>query len=387
MGPLPQMNRYSQGDKSKGGTLNLRVEVRAGALWLRVNLGAEKEYAYALVKTSHPQLKSLLKRVYAGLPYNAELMLKEGKLFAHFSWSEALPPPVHTKENGVLGIDVNRDPYHLALAVVFPDGNLLRHLTLPLEEVDSAPNKGAKELLLLGPLPQVNRWKIAHQVVATAEEHRVALATERLKYLRKSKRGDGTGRRFRRKEHRFAYRALLEKIHTLAQKRGVEALEVDPPGHLHDRDAQVRSPAFPVQRHRRRPRDREKGSGVRREAPQGLRSPSPGRILPRPRRGVPPKPLPGAREAQGGGGEPLPQARAFPGDGEGPPSAFPSLCLSELAREPVEEDRRKELPRRPSLAGPEGRPLPSSSSGARCRGIFPPSSPSFWDRGRGGREA
>jgi len=74
----------------------------------------------------------------------------------------------------------------------------------------------------------VNRWKVAHQVVAVAEEHSVALATERLEHLRKSKRGDGTGRRFRRKEHRFAYRAFLEKIHSLAQKRGVEALEVDP---------------------------------------------------------------------------------------------------------------------------------------------------------------
>ena len=213
------MNRYSQGDKSKGGNLNLRVEVRAGALWLRVNLGAEKEYAYALVKTSHPQLKSLLEGIHSGLPYNAELRLKEGKLYAHLSWSEALPPPVHTRENGVLGIDVNSDPYHLVLAVVFPDGNLKRHLTLPLEEVDRAPNKGAKELLL---------WKVAHQVVAVAEGYNVALATERLKYLRKSKRGDGTGRRFRRKGHRFAYRALLEKIHSLAQKRGVEVVEVNP---------------------------------------------------------------------------------------------------------------------------------------------------------------
>jgi hypothetical protein len=65
---------------------------------------------------------------------------------------------------------VNGDPYHLALAVVSPDGNLKRHLTLSLEEVDRAPNKGAKELAL---------WKVAHQVVALAEEHGVAIATEK----------------------------------------------------------------------------------------------------------------------------------------------------------------------------------------------------------------
>jgi IS605 OrfB family transposase len=114
---------------------------------------------------------------------------------------------------------VNGDPYHLALAVVSPDGNLRRYLTFSLEEVDRAPNKGAKELVL---------WKIAHQVVALAEEHGVAIATERLKHLRKSRRGDGSGRSFRRKQHRFAYRSLLQKIHSLARKRGVEVLEVNP---------------------------------------------------------------------------------------------------------------------------------------------------------------
>jgi IS605 OrfB family transposase len=209
---------YSRGDSTKKGNANLRLEPQKDALWLRVNLG-NGAYVRALVQTSHPHLKALLQRAYASLPYNVTLRLKDGKVYAHFTWSEVLPPPVHTKANGVLGIDANGDPYHLALAVVSPDGNLKRHLTLSLEEVDRAPNKGAKELAL---------WKVAHQVVALAEEHGVAIATEKLKYLRKSRRGDGTGRSFRRKQHRFAYRALLEKIHSLAQKRGVEVLEVSP---------------------------------------------------------------------------------------------------------------------------------------------------------------
>ena len=147
------------------------------------------------------------------------LRLEEGKVYAHFTWSEEVPPPVHTRANGILGADVNGGPYHLALVAVSPDGNLVRYFTLSLEEVDQAPNKGAKELAL---------WKIAHQVVALAEKHGVAIATEKLKYLRKSRRGDGHGRHFRRKQHRFAYRALLEKIHSLARKRGVEVLEVSP---------------------------------------------------------------------------------------------------------------------------------------------------------------
>jgi IS605 OrfB family transposase len=209
---------YSRGDAAKKGNANLRLESRDGALWLRINL-ANGGHVQALVKTAHPQLNALRERAYASLPYNVTLRLKDGKVYAHFTWSEGVPPPVHTKANGVLGIDVNGDPYHLALAVVGKDGNLIRHLTLSLEEVDRASNKGAKELAL---------WKVAHQVVALAEEHGVAIATERLKYLRKSRRGDGSGRSFRRKQHRFAYRALLEKIHSLARKRGVEVLEVNP---------------------------------------------------------------------------------------------------------------------------------------------------------------
>jgi IS605 OrfB family transposase len=209
---------YSRGDAAKKGSANLRLEPQGDALWLRVNLG-NGAYVHALVRTSHPQREALLQRAYASLPYNVALQLEDGKVYALFTWSEGVPPPVHTKANGVLGIDVNSDPYHLALAVVGKDGNLIRHLTLSLEEVDRAPNKGAKELLL---------WKVAHQVVAVAEEHGVAIATEELKRLRKSRRGDGSGRHFRRKQHRFAYRSLLAKVHSLARKRGVEVLEVNP---------------------------------------------------------------------------------------------------------------------------------------------------------------
>jgi IS605 OrfB family transposase len=209
---------YSRGDATKKGNANLRLEPKDGALWLRVNLG-DGGHVYALVKTSHPQLKALIERAYSSFPYNVTLQLKQGKVYALFSWREVLPSPVHTREDGILGIDINSDPYHLALAVVGKDGNLVRHLVLSLEEVDRAPNKGTRELIL---------WKIAHQVVAIAEEHVFAIATERLKHLRKSKRGDGSGRAFRRKQHRFAYRSLLDKIHALARKRGVEVLEVNP---------------------------------------------------------------------------------------------------------------------------------------------------------------
>ncbi|KOX88937.1 hypothetical protein BVI061214_02360 [Thermus aquaticus] len=133
---------YSRGDATKKGNANLRLESRDGALWLRVNLG-NSAHVQALVKTSHPQLKALIERAYAFLPYNVTLQLKDGKVYAHFTWSEGVPPPVHTKANGVLGIDVNADPYHLALAVVGKDGNLIRHLTLSLVDADNASGSGS----------------------------------------------------------------------------------------------------------------------------------------------------------------------------------------------------------------------------------------------------
>lgn len=210
---------YSRGDRSKGGNLNLRLVVRDGALWLRINLGEEGRYAWALVRTSHPRLHELLARVYAEEPYHVELTLREGRVYAVFTWEEALPPITLTKEQGVLALDVNADPYHIALAVVNPDGSLRRYLTLSLEAVDRVPNRGARELLL---------WQVAHQIVSLAWEEGVAIATERLKYLPKGRRGDGSGRYFRRKAHRFAYRSLLKKVHILAQRKGIQSLEVDP---------------------------------------------------------------------------------------------------------------------------------------------------------------
>ncbi|WP_038043915.1 IS200/IS605 family accessory protein TnpB-related protein [Thermus tengchongensis] len=218
---------YARGDRSKGGNLNLRLVVRERSLfgaptpqmnlWLRVNLG--DRYAWALVKTSHPRLQELLSRVYAHEPYNVELALREGRVYALFSWEEELPPLSLTQEGGVLALDVNADPYHLALAVVNPDGSLRRHLTLSLEEVDRAKNRGAKEIAL---------WRMAHRIVSLAQEEGVAIATERLKHLPKGRRGDGSGRRFRRQAHRFAYRSLLGKVHALARKKGIQSLEVNP---------------------------------------------------------------------------------------------------------------------------------------------------------------
>jgi len=208
---------YCRGN-SRVGNPNLKLLFKDGALYLRINVGQGK-YVEALVQTSHPDLGKLVQRALLNRYYNVELTLKDGKIYANFTWEEEAPTVVHGKRNGVLALDLNAHPYHIALALTDKHGNLKHYFTIPLNEVDRAPNRGAKETLL---------WMVAHEVTDFAVANGVAIATENLKYLRKSRRGDGSGRRFRGIQHRFAYASLLRKIHTLALKKGIQIIQVDP---------------------------------------------------------------------------------------------------------------------------------------------------------------
>jgi len=208
---------YCRGN-SRVGNPNLKLLLKDGALYLRINVG-KGNHVEALVKTSHPNLGKLVQRALLNQYYNVELTLRDGKIYAQFTWQEEAPQVTHTKQNGVLGLDLNAHPYHIALALTDRHGNLKHHFTIPLNEVDRAPNRGAKETLL---------WMVAHEVTDFAVANGVAIATENLKRLRKSRRGDGSGRRFRGIQHRFAYASLLRKIHTLALKKGIQVIQVDP---------------------------------------------------------------------------------------------------------------------------------------------------------------
>ena len=69
-----------------------------------------------------------------------------------------------------------------------------------------------------------NFWKTAHGIVEIAKQHGVAIVTEKLKYLRKARRGDGSGKKFRSLQHQFAYRSLLQKVHAVARREGPDRL-------------------------------------------------------------------------------------------------------------------------------------------------------------------
>jgi hypothetical protein len=108
-------------------------------------------------------------------PYTVRLKLRNGKIYAQFSREEKLPEVTITKDNGVIGIDINAYPFHIALVHVAKDGNLEKYERL----------KGSSEKI------EYLSWQVAHRVVEIAKRERKAIVVENLEKLPKGKRGDG----------------------------------------------------------------------------------------------------------------------------------------------------------------------------------------------------
>jgi IS605 OrfB family transposase len=217
------------------GNVNLTPLLINGELWLRINVQTstnpesgkrESRYVYAKVKTSHPYLGHILEVVGKRgiVPISVHLKLIDGKVYAIFTKKIDLPEPVLTKYYGVLGVDINARPLHLALAVVEPDGNLRKYTTISLEEVIRIREryKGKSSNVL-----DNFYWLVAHKVVDLAKNEGVAIAIENIFNLPKGFRGDGS-KKLRRILGRFAYRSILERIVRVASREGVEVWGVNP---------------------------------------------------------------------------------------------------------------------------------------------------------------
>jgi IS605 OrfB family transposase len=150
-------------------------------------------------------------------PYTVTLRRKKGKLYAFISFEEELPPVSITKAQGVIGLDLNAVPQHVAWAEASSDGNLVSHGAVPIPELSGKPRKVRDYIL----------WQAAWQVVHLAKEKGKAIALERLKHMPKGERGDGRPA-LRRKLGNWAYRSLSEKVKILARREGIEVVEVSP---------------------------------------------------------------------------------------------------------------------------------------------------------------
>jgi IS605 OrfB family transposase len=217
---------YSRGDKSREGNLNLRL-VNLNNQWcLRVNLG-NGEYVWARVIRSAKRktdkwtgfISSLEHAEKTGdwFPYTVRLKLRNGKIYAQFSREEKLPEVTITKDNGVIGIDINAYPFHLALVHAANDGNLAKYERISLDKLLEGSSEKRAYL----------SWQTAHQVVEIAKRERKALVVENLEKLPKGKRGDGLPK-LRQRLQKWVYKALLQKIELVARRNGIQVIKVNP---------------------------------------------------------------------------------------------------------------------------------------------------------------
>jgi len=217
---------YSRGDKSLQGNLNLRL-VNLNNHWhLRINLG-NGEYVWAKMIRSAKRKTDKWARFISDIehaektgdwfPYTVRLKLRDGKIYAQFSREEKLPEVVITKDKGVIGIDINAYPFHLALVHTSKDGNLEKYERLGLGNLLEGSSEKRAYL----------SWQTAHQVVEIAKRERKAIVVENLEKLPKGKRGDGLPK-LRHKLQKWVYKALLQKIEIVARRNGIQVIKVNP---------------------------------------------------------------------------------------------------------------------------------------------------------------
>jgi len=221
-----QGNLYSRGDKTKQGNLNLRFEWINDKLYLRINTG-DRQYIYAKVIRSVKREKDkwiefmfMLENAYkygAWFPYSVRLKVKNGNVYAFISVEEKLPPITIKKDNGIIGIDINAYPFHLALAFANKDGNLEKYQSISLNELLDVSSEKRQYL----------EWQIAHQIIEIAKKENKAIAIENLDKLPKGKRGDGFVK-LRQKLQKWIYKRLLNKIEITARRNGIEIRKVNP---------------------------------------------------------------------------------------------------------------------------------------------------------------
>jgi IS605 OrfB family transposase len=208
------------------GNLNLRfipAEKGKNNLYLRIAL-KNRKFILARVKRDlsgkSDKWALFLSKILSGdqFSYTVELKLKDGQIYGFVRFSLDVPPQTITKDKGVIGIDVNARPFHLALAEVSSDGNLQIYKSIYLSHLLKCKSRNRKEY---------EEWLIAHEVIRFAKEKGKAIAIEDIKKLPKGKRGDGKAK-LRKILQFFSYRRILKKIESLANQEGIEVVKVNP---------------------------------------------------------------------------------------------------------------------------------------------------------------
>jgi IS605 OrfB family transposase len=223
---LRQGTLVSIGSKGDKGNRLTRFEDLNGQLHLRITTG-NREYIYAKVLREPSNSKDkwitfmimLLEswQTQSYFPYTVELKLRDGEIYGSVSFEIPTPEVRYTKENGVIAIDTNASPIHLAIAEVSKTGELLSYQSISLHHLLGL-SKNAKDH---------QEWILANKIVDLAIEKGKAIAIENLKKLNRGVRGDGKAK-LRKILHNWNAKKLLQKIKRVARLKGVEVIEVNP---------------------------------------------------------------------------------------------------------------------------------------------------------------
>jgi IS605 OrfB family transposase len=147
-----------------------------------------------------------------GKAYTVEVIRKNGKYHLHITFDIDTPETKEFTRLGMLGIDTN--PNGLALTRITKKGNYKSHEFIKCPKMLTANSNQRTNLA----------WELAHKVVNKALKYKVGIAIEDLKF----DQSKDSGKKFNRLKHNFAYRKMLEAIESVAIKKGVDIIKVNP---------------------------------------------------------------------------------------------------------------------------------------------------------------
>jgi IS605 OrfB family transposase len=216
----------SIGSKADKGNRLTRFENINGQLHLRITTG-NGEFTYAKVlrepKSSKDKWLTFMAMLLESwqtknyFAYTVELKLGDGEVYGSVSFELPTPEVRYTKENGVIAIDTNASPIHLAIAEVSKNGELLSYQTISLHNLLGLSQNSKDH----------QEWILAHKVVDLAIEKGKAIAVENLKKLKRGMRRDGKAK-LRKRLHQWNAKKFLQKLKRVAMLKGVEVIEVNP---------------------------------------------------------------------------------------------------------------------------------------------------------------
>jgi len=223
---LRQGTLISIGSKTDKGNRLMRFEDLNGQLHLRITTG-NREFIYAKVLREPSSNKDKWLTFMAMLleswqtqryfAYTVELKLRNGEVYGSVSFEIPAPEVRYTKENGVIAIDTNASPIHLAIAEVSKTGELLSYQTISLHHLIGLSQNSKDH----------QEWILVHKIVDLAIEKGKAIAVENLKKLKRGKRGDGKAT-LRKRLHQWNAKKFLQKLKRVAMLKEVEVVEVHP---------------------------------------------------------------------------------------------------------------------------------------------------------------